>query len=253
MTTETTTAQVYWRPGCSSCLRVKEFMARSGVPYEEINVIEQPSRAGRLKELGLYTPAVCVGERCVSGTGLDAVAELIGVAYERAPMLDPAALKERYEVMLEAACRYIGQLTTDGLAYVLPGRDRPLLEVANQTVSVIRGFLAAYYEGEHDRQFTRLPPDVRCVDDLLRRAEATRAQFEAWWQRDGARDPLDRVIDTPWWGHRTLHEVFDREVWHTAQHTRQLMTALEHLGIEPEHPLTQDDFAGLDLPEGVQG
>ena len=252
MTSSAAAVEVYWRPGCSSCLRMKEFMSRSGVAYEEINVIEQPARAEKLTGLGLYTPAVCVGGRCVSGTGLDGVAELIGVPYEVASLLDPPALKQRYELMLDAACRYIAQFTPEGLSHSLPGRDRPVLDVANQTVSVIRGFLAAYYEGKHDRQFTKLPSDVRSTGDLLRRADETRELFGAWWDADGADDGLARVIDTPWWGHRSLHEVFDREVWHTAQHARQLMMALQELGIEPDRPLTADDFAGLEMPEGVQ-
>ena len=77
--------------------------------------------------------------------------------------------------------------------------------------------------------------------------------FRAWWDADGCDDSLDAVIATPWWGHRTLHEVLEREVWHTAQHTRQLMMALELLGTEPAQPLTDADFAGLQLPEGVHG
>ena len=245
--------EVFWRPGCSSCLRMKEFMAGTGIEFEEINVLEEPQRAEKLSDMGLYTPAVCVGEVCVSGTGLDAVADLIGVSYERAPLLDPRSLKDRYDTMLDAACRYIGQMTAEDLARPQPGRERPMLEVANQTVSVIRGFLAAYHEGVHDRQFTKRPTDVSSAVDLLRRADETRQIFHTWWERHGSDDPLDRVIDTPWWGHRTLHEILDREVWHTAQHTRQLMMALESSGTTPDRPLTKDDFAGLQLPEGIDG
>jgi glutaredoxin len=245
------TIEVYWRPGCSSCLRVKEFVSRAGVPFEAINVVEQPERALKVTRHGLYTPAVCVGDECVSGTGLDAVARLIGAPYAPPLMLEPFELKQRYEWFLDAACRYIDQLGALGLAYTLPGRDRPMLEVANQTVSVMRGFLAAYHQGFHDRQFARCPDDVRTTGDLQRRADETRALFTEWWLGHGIHGRLDRVIDTPWWGQRTLHEVFEREVWHTAQHTRQLMLALEQLGIAPDRPLTDSDFAGLQLPDAV--
>ena len=30
--------RVYWQPGCSSCLRTKEFLTARGVDYESINV-----------------------------------------------------------------------------------------------------------------------------------------------------------------------------------------------------------------------
>ena len=35
--------RVYWQPGCSSCLKAKEFLARRGIPYHSINVHAVPS------------------------------------------------------------------------------------------------------------------------------------------------------------------------------------------------------------------
>ena len=32
--------KVYWQPGCSSCLKTKEFLLDNGVPFESINVLE---------------------------------------------------------------------------------------------------------------------------------------------------------------------------------------------------------------------
>ncbi|MCJ7838169.1 MAG: NrdH-redoxin, partial [Burkholderiales bacterium] len=29
---------MFWQPGCTSCLRTKEFLTRQGVDYESINV-----------------------------------------------------------------------------------------------------------------------------------------------------------------------------------------------------------------------
>jgi glutaredoxin len=247
------TIELFWRPGCSSCLRLKEYMAGTGLEYEEVNVLDHPTRAEKLTQKGLFTPAVCVGTECVSGTGLDAVAALIGVTFDDKPLLSPPELKERYDTMLDAAMRFIAQMDSEALAQPQPGRERPMFDVASQTVSVIRGFLAAYYEGVHDRQFAKRPADVQTGEDLLRRAEETRELVRTWWEHHGCDDPLDRVVDTPWWGHRTLHEIFDREVWHTAQHTRQLMNAVEANGIAPDVPLTEDDLAGLQLPEGIEG
>src|SRR5688572_20371196 len=31
---------VYWQPGCTGCLRMKEFLTRHGVEYVSINVLE---------------------------------------------------------------------------------------------------------------------------------------------------------------------------------------------------------------------
>ena len=32
--------RAYWQPGCTSCLRMKEFLAKHGVPFVSVNVLE---------------------------------------------------------------------------------------------------------------------------------------------------------------------------------------------------------------------
>jgi hypothetical protein len=45
--------------------------------------------------------------------------------------------------------------------------------------------------------------------------------------------------------------VLERTAWHAAQHTRQLIIMLESHGITPDRPLTNDDLAGLPVPDEV--
>ncbi|MDV3125621.1 hypothetical protein M1247_11910 [Mycobacterium sp. 21AC1] len=47
------TVEPYWMPGCSSCLRMKEFVERAGVDYVAITVDQEPQRAARLREQGI--------------------------------------------------------------------------------------------------------------------------------------------------------------------------------------------------------
>ena len=32
--------KVYWQPGCSSCLKTKEFLLEHGVAFQSVNVLE---------------------------------------------------------------------------------------------------------------------------------------------------------------------------------------------------------------------
>jgi len=32
--------KAYWQPGCTSCLRMKEFLTRHGVSFVSVNVLE---------------------------------------------------------------------------------------------------------------------------------------------------------------------------------------------------------------------
>jgi glutaredoxin len=39
MNRQTEALTVYWAPGCSSCLRTKEFLTRHGVDFVSVNVV----------------------------------------------------------------------------------------------------------------------------------------------------------------------------------------------------------------------
>ena len=55
--------KVYWRPGCSSCVRIKEFLTGLGVQYESINVSATPQAMEDLLALGVRTvPVVARGK-----------------------------------------------------------------------------------------------------------------------------------------------------------------------------------------------
>jgi len=172
------------------------------------------------------------------------------VAYSPRPMLPPEVLVARYELNQEAGCRYIAQMTPELLASSLEGRDRPMAEVAYQVAMVARSFLEAYYDDRHNTAYYMKPPGFDTAPALLELAAETRRLVAKWWENDGVDDPLDRVVST-YWGHPTLHEILEREVWHTTQHVRQLMYVLERNGVEPDGPLTAGNLADLPLPERI--
>jgi glutaredoxin len=211
MSTAQMTIEAYWMPGCSSCLRMKEFLEKSGKPFTAINVDEHPEARVKLNAHHLLLPATFVGDHGVNGVDLGAVAELIGVPYEPPVML----------------------------------------HVAAQVSRVMRAFLTAYEDDAHDKNFYSMPDDITNKDDVLASLDATRKMFNRWWEDEGQDDPLDRVTPT-YWGYPTLHEVLEREVWHTTQHTRQLVWVIEQFGATPVAPLIREKYLdGLPLPERV--
>lgn len=240
----------YWMPGCSACLRMKEFLQRSGVPFDAVNVDEQPEERAKLRDHGMLIPTVAVGDRYVSGVDLAQVATLIGVPYVAPVRLAPAVLVERYRVILDTGRALIAQMTAEMLAYTLPDRKRPMFNVANQVASVMRAFLSSYELDVHDKRFYKLPPEVQTVDDILARLDETRRLFDRWWERDAFDDPLDRPTPTSW-GLTDLHDVLERETWHTAQHVRQLEHVVRSHGGVPTLPLDPATLEGLPLPDGL--
>jgi hypothetical protein len=45
--------------------------------------------------------------------------------------------------------------------------------------------------------------------------------------------------------------MFERTVWHSTQHTRQIASLLEQTGIAPDRPLGPDDIRGLPLTDKI--
>ena len=253
MSTATATDQaieIYWMPGCSSCLRLKEFVESTGLEYTAINVEAEPELAGKLRSKGMRVPALCVGDECVNGVHLSTVAGLLGVDYVEPERLTPAQLRDKYRLAIDALCRYTAQVTPDVAGFALPGRERTLIEVAGHAACVMRYFLGKYDDDEYALFFDDLEPSTRDPREVAAFARESLDLFEQWWAEMGSDDPLDTVIPI-YWGHRTLHEALEREVWHTVQHTRQVMFMLEQTGIAPDGPLTADDLAGLPLPVRV--
>src|ERR671935_2631573 len=115
--------KVYWRPGCSSCVRVKEFLTGLGVPYESINVSARPEAMEELRELGVRTvPVVARGREYVFAQELADVSEFIGrkVDFRRLP---PEALYRKWQAVLAAAQRHVTQIPAERLKErATPGR-----------------------------------------------------------------------------------------------------------------------------------
>jgi hypothetical protein len=195
---------------------------------------------------------VCRGDSCVPGGDLAAIAALLSLDYVAPDILSPAALYDRFVLVLDACCRFITQVPFEGLLHRAPDRDRTFRDLGWHIVLIGRAFVAAYDSNEFPNTSFREEnvPVTLSGAEIATELKHTQAILKDWWETSGHEDPLDRVIDS-YWGNHTLHEVFERETWHTAQHTRQVMMFLEQLGIAPDGPLTADDLSGLPLPERV--
>src|SRR5205809_7946329 len=73
--------RVYWRPGCSSCVKVKEFLSQLGVDYQSINVSATPEAMDELREMGVRTvPVVARGHAYGFGQALAGVSRCLARA-----------------------------------------------------------------------------------------------------------------------------------------------------------------------------
>ena len=56
--------KLFWKPGCSSCLRTKEFLIKQGIEYESVNAEDNPAALEELRALGARgLPVISLGQR----------------------------------------------------------------------------------------------------------------------------------------------------------------------------------------------
>lgn len=243
--------RVYWQPGCTSCLRTKEFLTRHGVEFESINVREVEGAMAELAKLGLRSvPVVARGDRGIYAQELREVASFVGIPMEL-DALPPAELTQRLDRILAAAQRYLRQLPDTRLADRLPGRTRTWRDLGYHLFVIPLGFLAAARGGElTEEHFLRKPPDgMKTWEAIARFGDEVRDDLRRWWEESG-NHALPAHVQT-YYGIQPADKVLERTCWHVAQHVRQLMALLELAGLEPDQPLGPAELAGLPLPEKV--
>ncbi len=246
--------KVYWQPGCSSCLKTKEFLIANGVEFESINVLEDENGFKELAALGLkLVPIVARGEDWANGAVFRDVARIAGFEWTSHEMLAPVDMLARINAILSAARRFWGQVPDDKLDDMLPGRPRSYRQLAYHIFNIPDVFLDHV---ELDAPYTyealagAIPGDMTTQDDLSDYGARVQDRLNAWWERDGKDTDFGQPGQV-YYGDVTLLEVLERTGWHSGQHTRQLMLTLEKLGIEPDRPLADADFAGLPMPDEI--
>jgi len=245
--------RVYWRPGCSSCVKVKEFLTNLGVEFESINVSARPEAMDELRTLGVRTvPVVARGKDYVFAQELADVSEFIGrkVDFRRLP---PDALYRKWQTVLAAAQRHVMQIPAEKLKErATPGRDRSIRDLAYHVYQVPDSFLQAIENGVQDLTavYNAPPPaNVTAVAHIRDYGKGVAVRLEGWWQREGAKAGTAKL--STYYGEQPLHHVMERCTWHSAQHARQIASVLESFGIAPKGPITADDYAGLPMPKAL--
>lgn len=242
--------KVFWQPGCTSCLRTKEFLTKSGVDYESINVHGNAAGMEELLKLGARSvPVVARAGKFVFAQSLADVIKFLDLKVRQPERLSPEALVKKLEIVLPAACRYIRQIPAEQFDKPFRNRNRPIRVLCHHVFRIVEGFLDSMEDGKEltYERIMKEAPDLRRGEAIASFGEGVLVRFRKWWTSFPDRS-CAQVMDT-YFGKQPLHIVLERTTWHPTQHTRQLMLILESLNIEPDRRLTAEDLAGLPLPD----
>jgi glutaredoxin len=244
--------RVYWQPGCTSCLRTKEFLTLHGIAFESRNVLTDPQAFAELARFGLrQVPIVTLGDAWANGQMLADVAKLVGVTDFNAHMLPSRELHQRVERVLEGAQRFFSQIPDEHLHTLLPDRPRSYSELAYHAFNIVDAFLEEK-QGQDlvYESYYRLPKAGEGRTEILAYGAQVHKQLNAWFSGPGRQVDWSASANV-YYGQQSQHQFLERTTWHSMQHARQLMWLLKRLGIAPSKPLTAELFAGLPMPEQV--
>ena len=245
--------KVYWRPGCSSCVKVKEYLTQQGVAFQSIDVSARPEAMKDLLAFGVKTvPVVARGGEFVFAQALEDVSRFIGRKFS-SRRLPPEELVHKWLAVLRAAQRHARQIPAARLhERAVESRDRSIRDLAYHVYQVPDAFLQAVENGLEDLTTTyNAPPpaNVKSVQDIAAYGSRITEKIERWWSQ--LPDKSCRQTVKTYYGERPLHELLERSTWHSAQHARQIVSVLERLQVKPDGPLTAKDYAGLPMPQGL--
>ena len=242
-------------PGCSSCLKAKEFMMDHGIDFTLVDVENDPAGREHLKRLGVRNvPIVVKGGQFVSAKRMDVLAKFVGVHISKHVPLPPEVLIERWEKILRAAQRYVRQLPADQLDLkALHTRGRPLRVLCHHIFRLGEVYLLCVIDGEKELAWLSRTPlekgTFTKAEEIINYGDEVIANLKKWW--DGFADKSCRQgIEITDYGVISIHQLLERCTWHSAHHTRQIADLLERQGIEPDGGrFTEEYMAGLPLPK----
>jgi len=244
--------RVYWQPGCSSCVKVKEFLARLDVPFVSVNILDEPEARQELVARGVRSvPVLIRGEEMIFAQSLKDVAAFVGKSVHDTH-LPAAELMGRWRYFLATARGLIAQIPPEHLeTRPIAKRDRSVCQLSYHIFQIPDSFLQAVESGLKDtRDVSNAMLDhLKTVPDLLNYADSVIARHDRWWAAQDDKTYAFRMHT--YYGEQDADQVIERSTWHSAQHTRQLDYVLgsEVRGLHGRLDIAK--FDGLPMPDGL--
>lgn len=250
-TTAPARIRVFWQPGCTSCLRTKEFLTRHGIEFESIDVHNDADGMRQLLALGVRSvPVVALGDRYTYCQSFGDVIRFLDLKVTLDPPLPPDVLVAKLGGVLETAARLLRQFTPEQIDQAFGNRRRTPAGLGFHLFRVAEmGLQAAGQQELRVEGFNELPPPEWGASEIATWGLGVRTQVLGWWAAESDRT-LQYTVPT-YYGRRTMHDVLERTAWHAAQHCRQLAHILQAWGTPPDRPLSAAELAGLPVPEEV--
>ena len=136
---EDETVKVYWQPGCSSCLKTKEFLMDNGIPFKSVNVLEDKTGFEDLQKFGVkMVPIVAKGDAWANGAVFRDVANVAGFDYQAHK--SNAVISERFDFFINICLKFF-EVFNKHIDTLLPGRPRSYRQLVYHIFNIQDVFL----------------------------------------------------------------------------------------------------------------
>ena len=197
-------------------------------------------------------PIVARDGRFVSAQVIRDVVNFLQLDEDTSPKLSPSELAERYQTVIAKAVALCEQMPNEHLTRELPNRPRSWLVLMHHVFQIPNSYLDMEDTGEiltYEALVAPPPDGMTTSADVARFGRTVQERFGQWWERS-AGQAFDSDVPT-YFGGTSRHEMFERTVWHSTQHTRQVASLLEQVNVTPVTPLLAEDLADLPLTAHV--
>ena len=194
-------------------------------------------------------PVTIWDDQVVIGFNPTALARLFGLS-GAVTVVDWPTMLEKYEIVLNAACRAFRQLPADRWDWESPERKRTLgqfcFHLSDRPDRALNAYLVGVYANEdRGREVQHVLGDVG-FEEVARNVEAVLRRVQAALSGPTVIN-LDKKLET-YMGDKTAGEMMDLALGHSVHHLKQLYAYMGMMGLEPVAPLGAEDFAGIAVP-----
>lgn len=231
----------------------KEFLSDRGIPFETRDVLLNPAAKAELQALGLdVTPVTVIGDKVIIGFNAPELAAAFGIPGLESKQADPRWMLSELELLMPAVIKIARQIPDNKLEWVTPEGKGTMRNLTYHTLNRPMMALEAEKTGEHTWEEKRavvkdaLATGFKTSEEIARYGEGV-LETMRWWLGGTGNCDLGKVADT-YHGPQTVGFMLTLAVGHMVHHIKQLYNYLDMIGITPEDPIGEKEFAGVLVP-----
>ncbi len=191
------------------------------------------------------------------GFDIPALNRALGIQREAPVELSAQELLAKYRALYEGAKRAVLQIPDEKLDWVTPQEERrgqTLRQLAfhlfDRPAVCMDAAEGGQYTYETIHEYLQLANNYRTTREIVNYAEVTMSRLAAFLTSRA--DLLDKVVAT-YFGPATVRQLLNQALAGLALRLKQTYHFQSALGIKPERPLGDEDFAGIFVPKKIFG